>query len=147
MERNGNAHTAKSQDTQHSPTSHRSPFVIQVSNANSPFTGNLATTASSNGAGNSSAPSFQSLLSQLTNYVNAPPAQRMEASILAQLGITLQQLASMSPQDRAKVEKEVTDLMKKEMQAQQQQQQLQAQIQQPASQSKTPSLSAINLAI
>jgi len=70
----------------------------------------------------------------------------MEASILAQLGITLQQLASMSPQDRAKVEKEVTDLMKKEMQAQQQQQ-LQAQIQQPASQSKTPSLSAINLAI
>jgi len=71
----------------------------------------------------------------------------MEASILAQLGITLQQLASMSPQDRAKVEKEVTDLMKKEMQAQQQQQQLQAQIQQPASQSKTPSLSAINLAI
>jgi hypothetical protein len=102
---------------------------MQVSST-SPFTGNAATNASSNAAGNSGSPSsFQSLLSELTDYENETPAQRMEASILAQLGITPQQLASMSPADRAKMETEVKEIMKKEMQAQEQQQQQQQQAQ------------------
>jgi len=81
---------------------------MQVSNATPPLTGNAASTASSNVAGNGAAPSFQSLLGQLNGYLNETPAQRMYDSILAQLGITPQQLQSMSPQERAKVEKEVT---------------------------------------
>jgi len=105
---------------------------MHVSSTSS-LTGNAVNTTSSNAAGSSDAPSFQSLLGQLTDYENETPAQRMEASILAQLGITPQQLKSMSPADREKVEAEVTEIMKKDMQAQQQQQQqqqVQAQIQQ-----------------
>jgi hypothetical protein len=126
---------------------------MQVSNLTSSLTGNPASTASSNAAGNSAASSFQSLLGQLTNYVNETPAQRMYNSILAQLGITPQQLQSMSPADREKVEAKVREMMKKDIQAQQQQQQqMQGQMQQPASQSTTSSSSkheipTINLSI
>jgi sulfite reductase alpha subunit-like flavoprotein len=128
---------------------------MRVSNPASSFTGNPVSPTSSNTAGNGTAPSFQSLLGQLTNYVNETPAQRMYNAILAQLGITPQQLQSMSPSDREKVEEKVREMMKKEVQAQQQQQQqqeLQAQMQQPASLSKTPSSSKhdiplINLSI
>jgi sulfite reductase alpha subunit-like flavoprotein len=116
---------------------------MQVTTPNSSFTGNTASSPSSNAAGNSNAPSFQSLLDQLNNYVKETPAQRMFDSILAQLGITPQQLQNMSPADREKVEKKVSELMKKEVkeqqQQQQQQQQVQSQIQQPASQSNTSS--------
>jgi len=123
---------------------------MQVSNATSLFTGNASSTASSNATSNDTVPSFQSLMGQLTGYVNETPAQRMEASILAQLGITPQQLASMSPADREKVEEKVKELMKKEMQAQEQQQQqqvqqqaqeMQAKIQQSVSQPATSSSS------
>jgi hypothetical protein len=126
---------------------------MQVSNPTSSVAGIPASTASSEAAGNGSAPSFQSLLGQLTSYVNETPAQRMYNSILAQLGITPQQLQNMSPADRAKVEEKVKELMKKDVQAQQeQQQQLQGQMQQPASQVKTASSSKhdiplINLSI
>jgi hypothetical protein len=105
---------------------------MQISNAASSIAGN-SSAASSNAASynsnTSTGPSFQTLLGQLTNYVNESPEQRMAASILAQLGITPQQLAAMSPADREKVEAKVRDLMKKEIQAQQQQQQQQVQAQ------------------
>jgi membrane protease subunit (stomatin/prohibitin family) len=125
---------------------------MQVPNATSSFTSN-ANSAFSNGANGGAAPSFQSLLGQLTDYVKESPAQRMEAAILAQLGITPQQLADMSPADRQKVEDKVKEIMKKEIQAQQQQQQeqMQAQTQQLTSPSTTHSSSkhetTINLAI
>jgi hypothetical protein len=116
---------------------------MQVSTPNSSFTNNIASSASSSAAGNSPAPSFQSLLDQLTNYVKETPGQRMFDSILAQLGITPQQLQNMSPADREKVEEKVRELMKKEVkeQQQQQQQQVQGQMQQPALQSNTSSSS------
>jgi hypothetical protein len=122
---------------------------MQVSNPTSSFSGNPTSTASSNAAGNGTAASFQSLLGQLTSYVKDTPAQRLEASILGQLGITPEQLQKMTPQEREKVEEKVTELMKKEMQAQQQQQQqqLQAKVQQPASQSNTHSSSGHNTTI
>jgi hypothetical protein len=152
-------HTANWHDIQRSSIAQRSLFVLQVSNPASSFTGNPVSPTSSNAAGNGTAPSFQSLLGQLTNYVNETPAQRMYNSILAQLGITPQQLQSMSPADREKAEEKVREMMKKEVQAQQQrqqqqqqQQELQAQMQQPASLSKPPSSSKhdiplINLSI
>jgi hypothetical protein len=117
---------------------------MQVPDTASSFTANSSTPASSSAAGSGTAQSFQSLLGQLNNYSKETPAQRMENAILAQLGITPQQLQNMSPAQRAKVESEVKDLMKKEIQAQQQQQaqQAQAQTQQPASaQSQTQSQS------
>ncbi|WP_144150131.1 hypothetical protein [Paraburkholderia sp. BCC1885] len=105
---------------------------MQVSNPVSSLTGNTSNNAPSNvgGGGSGTGPTFQSLLGQLTNYVNETPQQRMEASILAQLGITPQQLQNMTPAERQKVEDEVKELMKKEIQAQQQQQQAQPQMQQ-----------------
>jgi hypothetical protein len=100
---------------------------MQIPGATSSLTSNPSSNASSSNTGNSTGTSFQSLLGQLNSYVNETPAQRMYNSILAQLGITPQQLASMSPQDRQKVEAKIQEMMKKEMQAQQQQQQQQAQ--------------------
>ncbi len=124
---------------------------MQVPGATSSFTGNSTPSASSNAPGSSNAPSFQSVLGELTDYVKETPAQRMENAILAQLGITPQQLASMTPQERAKVETEVKDLMKKELKAQeqQQQQQTQAQAQQLASPTHSSSKHAttIDLAV
>ncbi len=106
---------------------------MQIPNATSSSSSNLSPGNSSNigGGSNSSGPSFQSLLSELNSYAKASPAQAMENSILAQLGITPQQLQAMTPAQREKVEAEVRDLMKKELQAQQQQALQQAQ-QQPA---------------
>ena len=105
---------------------------MQIPNATSASSSNLSPGNSSNiGGGSNSSPSFQSLLSELNSYAKASPAQAMENSILAQLGITPQQLQAMTPAQREKVEAEVRDLMKKELQAQQQQALQQAQ-QQPA---------------
>jgi hypothetical protein len=160
MPAEGKVHSVKSEGTFRSLTSHRSPLVMQVTSTTSSPTSSFGSSLSSNAASNGSAPSFQSLLSQLTDYTKETPAQRMEAAALAQLGITPQQLQSMSPQERAQVEAKVEDLVKKEMQAQQQkvqqqqqqaQAQTQVQAQQPASESKTHSSSGrealINLAI
>ena len=115
---------------------------MQVPGATSSSTGNFTPSTSPNAPGSSNAPSFQSVLGELTDYVKETPAQRMENSILAQLGITPQQLAAMTPQERAKVEAEVKDLMKKELQAQEQQQQQQAQAQAQAQQVASPTQSS-----
>jgi hypothetical protein len=115
---------------------------MQVPGATSSSTGNFAPSTSPNAPGSSNAPSFQSVLGELTDYVKETPAQRMENAILAQLGITPQQLAAMTPQERAKVEAEVKDLMRKELQAQEQQQQQQAQAQAQAQQVASPTQSS-----
>ncbi len=100
---------------------------MSVSNVTSSSLSNsLGTSASNPSAGSSSSgPSFQTLLNELTSYTKETPAQRMETAILAQLGITPAQLQAMPPAQREKVEQEVRELMKKELQAQQQQQQQQ----------------------
>ncbi|CAB3750948.1 hypothetical protein [Paraburkholderia humisilvae] len=79
-------------------------------------------------------PSFQDLLSQLNDYAGSDPGQGLFNSILAQLGITPQQYAQMTPQEREKIEQKIQDLMKQEMQAriQQQNQTLQLTQAQPA---------------
>ena len=82
-----------------------------------------STHAPSGAAGHTDGPSFQDLLSQLNAYTGSNPGQGMFNAILGQLGITPQQLAQMTPEDREKILEKVRDLMKKEMQAQQVQQQ------------------------
>ncbi|MDQ7977266.1 hypothetical protein QYH69_08400 [Paraburkholderia sp. SARCC-3016] len=67
--------------------------------------------------------SFQDLLSQLNAYAGSNPGQGLFNSILAQLGITPQQFAQMTPAEREKIEEKIRELMKKEMQAQRDQQQ------------------------
>ena len=79
--------------------------------------------APSGASGGTGGSSFQDLLSQLNAYAGSNPGQGMFNAILGQLGITPQQLAQMTPEDREKILEKVRDLMKKEMQAQQQVQQ------------------------
>ncbi|GAB7524242.1 hypothetical protein [Paraburkholderia sp. 2C] len=81
-----------------------------------------STQAPSGATGRNDGPSFQDLLSQLKAYTGSP-GQAMFNMILAQLGVTPEQLAQMTPEEREKIEAKIRDLMKKDMQAQQAQQQ------------------------
>jgi acyl-CoA reductase-like NAD-dependent aldehyde dehydrogenase len=74
--------------------------------------------ASSLGGIDKNHPSFQELLSQLTDYSKGSTSDQMEKMALAQLGITPEQLRKMSPEEREKVMEKVRELMKKEVQAQ-----------------------------
>ncbi|WP_186200676.1 hypothetical protein [Burkholderia gladioli] len=100
-------------------------FAVQILNDTTSVLGNQA--AGSSTKAPSGSPSFQSVLDKLNAYLNETPAQRMEDSILAQLGITPEQLKAMSPAEREKVEAQVRDLMKKEMDAQRSNSQTQTQ--------------------
>lgn len=81
-----------------------------------------STQAPQGAAGHNDGSSFQDLLSQLNAFTGSP-GQAMFNMILAQLGVTPEQLAQMTPQEREKIEEKIRDLMKKDMQAAQQAQQ------------------------
>ncbi|WP_186098489.1 hypothetical protein [Burkholderia gladioli] len=102
-------------------------FAMQILNDTTSVLGNQAAGSSTKGPSGSGSPSFQSVLDKLNAYLNETPAQRMEDSMLAQLGITPEQLKAMSPAEREKVEAQVRDLMKKEMDAQRSNSQTQTQ--------------------
>jgi hypothetical protein len=48
-------------------------------------------------------------------YASETPAQQMRDTILRQLGLTENDLKAMSPQDRAKVEQKIKDLIKQKV--------------------------------
>jgi superfamily I DNA/RNA helicase len=113
---------------------------MQISDTASTSAGKLAApsaSAASAGSGRTDAPSFQQLLSELTDFMGNSPADAMRSEILAQLGITKEQLEKMTPAEREKVEARISDLLKKEMEAKVQQDmqaQQQAQVQQSGTQ-------------
>ncbi|MFM0501477.1 hypothetical protein [Paraburkholderia caffeinilytica] len=93
-------------------------MTIDFSKVNS-FAGTSATSGSTSiGASSSNKPSFQSLLAELTDYVNGTPGERIEKMILAKLGVTEEELKKMSPEEREKIMAKVRDMLKKEMDAQ-----------------------------
>jgi hypothetical protein len=102
-----------------------------TASALSSLTGSASSNASASSTSNGTS-SFQQLLSELNTYAKETPAQRMEDSILSQLGVTRQQLAQMTPAAREKIMQEVREMMKKEMAAQTQQQQIQQALQSAA---------------
>jgi hypothetical protein len=55
------------------------------------------------------------VVQQFLAYANMTPAQRMQASMLSQLGLTEQQFQAMSPADQQKVEEKIQDMIKKQM--------------------------------
>jgi acyl-CoA reductase-like NAD-dependent aldehyde dehydrogenase len=77
------------------------------------------------GASNNSSAqsSFQSVLDQLHDYANGTAADRMEQMVLAQLGVTKEQLEKMSPEERTKIMDRAREMLKIEMQAQRQREQ------------------------
>ncbi len=100
-------------------------MTIDFSNLNTSASAGVSTSgnSASAGAGNKSKPSFQSLLAELTDYVNGTPGERMEKMILARLGVTEAQLKNMPPEEREKIMEKVREMLKKEMEAQRQIQQ------------------------
>ena len=112
---------------------------MQVANPNTANVNSTAGIGGSSAPGSTGAQSFQSLLGQLNSYVDGTPSQQMEAEILGQLGLTQDEVNKMTPQDRAKVEEKIKELMKTETQAQQQAAQSTQQIQ-PAQQLAAQSL-------
>jgi hypothetical protein len=93
---------------------------MQVTNSNTANVNSTIGVGDSGASGSSGAQSFQSLLDQLNSYVDGTPSQQMEAEILGQLGLTQDEVNQMSPQDKAKVEEKIKELIKTETQAQQQ---------------------------
>jgi hypothetical protein len=55
-----------------------------------------------------------SVVQQFLQYANMTPAQRMQADMLSQLGLTEDQFKAMSPADQQKVEAKIRDLVKKQ---------------------------------
>jgi hypothetical protein len=49
-------------------------------------------------------------------YQAMTPAQKMRAMMLAKLGVTEEQLKAMSPEDRAKIEQKLKDMIKQQVQ-------------------------------
>lgn len=93
-------------------------MTIEFSKVNS-FAGASSTSGSSSvGTSSSNKPSFQSLLAELTDYVNGTPGERMEKMILARLGVSEEELKKMSPEEREKVMAKVREMLRKEMDAQ-----------------------------
>jgi hypothetical protein len=99
-------------------------IAMQISNLigklGSVLTGDSSGTAAAASAG---APSFSSLMKELTGYASGTASERMEKMMLAKLGVTEEELKKMSPEEREKVMAKVRELIKQEMTAQQQQQQ------------------------
>ena len=56
-----------------------------------------------------------SVVQQFLAYANMTPGQRMQASMLSQLGLTEQQFQAMSPADQQKIEEKIQDMIKKQM--------------------------------
>lgn len=96
---------------------------MQISNLigklGSVLTGDSSGTAAAASAG---APSFSSLMKELTGYASGTASERMGKMMLAKLGVTEEELKKMSPEEREKVMAKVRELIKQEMTAQQQQQ-------------------------
>lgn len=112
---------------------------MQVSDTSS-MSANAAASAAA-GSSRTDGPSFQDLLSQLQDFASGNIGDAMFNPILAQLGITKEQLDQMSPADREKIEAKVRELMKKEV-AEKVDQNLQAQQQVQAPQAAAASASA-----
>jgi hypothetical protein len=53
---------------------------------------------------------------KFTDYANMTPAQRLQAEMMSQLGITEDQFKAMSPADQAKVMDKIRDMIKQQAQ-------------------------------
>jgi hypothetical protein len=53
---------------------------------------------------------------EFLKYQAMTPAQKMRAMILAKLGVTEEQVKAMSPEDRAKIEQKLKEMIKQQVQ-------------------------------
>jgi len=81
---------------------------IGSSSVYSPYAGVSASTASPVGE--------TSAKDEFLKFQAMTPAQKMRAMMLAKLGVTEEQLKAMSPEERAKVEQKLKDMIKQQVQ-------------------------------
>ena len=62
------------------------------------------------------APSAETAAQKFLEYANMTPAQRLQAEMLGQLGITEDQFKAMTPAEQQKVMDKVRDLVKQQVQ-------------------------------
>ncbi|RFU44481.1 hypothetical protein [Paraburkholderia sp. DHOC27] len=93
---------------------------MEISGTTNASTSGIASQGEKASSSNNDVPSFQSLLGELGGFAKGTPAQRMWTTILAQLGITPEQLQKMTPAEQKKVEDQVKEIIKKNTQAEQQ---------------------------
>jgi len=74
-----------------------------------------ASSAASLGASPTGGSAGSNAVAEFLAYAKETPAQQMRDSILRQLGLTEDDLKAMSPQDRAKVEQKIKDLIKQKV--------------------------------
>ncbi|WP_395443117.1 hypothetical protein [Caulobacter sp. UC70_42] len=67
-------------------------------------------------ASNSSPIGETSAKDEFLKYQAMTPAQKMRAAMLAKLGVTEEQLKAMGPEDRAKIEQKLKDMIKQQVQ-------------------------------
>jgi hypothetical protein len=89
-----------------------------VADTGSSSSGTSTSASSGASAGIGGESSFASVLAKLNAFVDGTPSDRMRAEILAQLGYTEDQLKAMSPAERKKVEDQIAQLMKQDIQKQ-----------------------------
>lgn len=53
---------------------------------------------------------------EFLKYAAMTPAEKMRAAMLAKLGVTEEELKAMSPEERAKVEQKLKDMVKEQVQ-------------------------------
>jgi hypothetical protein len=95
-------------------------FAMPISLPSGVFSSTFSSTASPTpsltkpaSAGLASKPT-NSVVQQFLQYANMTPAQRMQANMLSELGLTEAQFKAMSPAEQQKVEDKIRDLVKKQ---------------------------------
>ncbi|MDB6144449.1 MAG: hypothetical protein JWP80_3493 [Pseudomonas sp.] len=79
----------------------------------------LAAIAGASGVGSASgSDSSNSAITDFQNYMQMTPAEKMRYAAMSSLGVTPADYASMSPEDKAKVDAKIADIMQKQQEMQ-----------------------------
>ncbi|MDB5979759.1 MAG: hypothetical protein JWQ69_774 [Pseudomonas sp.] len=79
----------------------------------------LAAIAGASGVGGASgSDSSSSAITDFQNYMQMTPAEKMRYAAMSSLGVTPESYANMSPEDKAKVDAKIADIMKKQQEMQ-----------------------------
>lgn len=90
--------------------------IASIGPRNSVFTPATSAPASSPKTEGAAASGGKSLNAELDDYLKMSPAQRLRESLLKKLGLSEDDLAKMGPEERKKVDQQMSDLAKQEMQ-------------------------------
>jgi hypothetical protein len=80
-------------------------------------TTSVSPSKSGSAAASLGAPSAETAAQKFLEYANMTPAQRLQAEMLGQLGITEDQFKAMSPTEQQKVMDKVREMIKQQMQS------------------------------